>query len=240
MKNIKVIGIHPATATNHILNMYDRADQEDKIKLLIQRHDANVPLQNELPARFLSKQTIDIRAGEMLSLGVIGLYYAITSTASSRTFQVVVGVEDALKNEIENLISDGAIWEDGIAAKMPFQHTLVQGYLPKKRNVTTDDVIKALNDKIFIRDQYPHNCGLLLSIYAETGQIDFKRIISSCDVDKYTVVYVLAYDMPGLESVTVTMLEKGITAENFQAAQRWMNLPRSTPGPWLLNDEDKV
>lgn len=236
MNNLKMIGIHPATAVNHILNMYDDADEEERLKILIQRHGANVIPINELPKRFSSKQMIDIRAGEVLSLGVIGLYYSIFCSFNRRTFQIVVGVEDTLKKQIENLISDGAIWENEKEIKMPFQQTLIQGVMPMPHEIKTEEVVIAIDNKLAQREHNPDNCGLLVSVYGHAGKIDFKKIIDSCDLSKYSSVFVLAYQLPKIETVTVTMLEKDMSASDFVRAQRLITLPRSKSGPWLVND----
>lgn len=236
LNNIKIIGLHPATAVNHILNLYDGADNEEKMKILMKDYDVSAVPSNEIPKKFSSKQMIDIRAGEMLGVGIIGLYYSIFGQFENRTFQVAVGIEDALKLDIEKILVDGALWENETRQKMPFQQTLVQGYYPV-RDISTSDVIKAINHKIAMRSGYPTNCGLIVSVFSDGGQINFKEVIDKCKLDEYQQVYILAYDMPTLDTVTVTKLEVNMSAKDFQASQRIITLPRSPSGEWLVNDD---
>lgn len=235
MDNLKVIGVYPATAINHVLNVYDCSNEKDKIKVLIQTYDANAIPVNQVPKRFASKQMIDIKAGELLSLGVIGIYYSILGHEHNRTFQVIVGVEDVIKKQIENIISDGAIWENEIKKKMPFQQTLIQGYFPKSE-ITTERVIASINKKISVRSRYPEHCGLLISFFGTIGKINFEEIVKVCRLGVYDNVFVVAYHMPQLDTVEVLMLEENMDIKKFANARRLMNLPRGDSGPWLVNE----
>lgn len=241
MKNLKVLGIYPISALNHILKLYDEAPADEKVKLLVNQRGINIVPSNAVPKRFSSKQMVDISAGEMLSLGVVAHYFNLVSVGSARTYQAVVGVEDSLKTQVENFISDGAIWDDVSAERMPFQQTLIQGYLPRKRVISSQDVIKAINAKIRDRSNYPKHCGLIVSVYGELGVINFKEIIESCKLAAYDVVYVVAYEMPEIGYVTVTLLEESMPPDVFIANQKRMNLARTEGGPWLVNESlDKV
>ncbi len=236
MKNLKVLGIYPIPALNHILRLYDAAPEDKKIRLLINQRGINILPSNTVPKRFSSKRMVDISAGEMLSLGIVAHYFNLISIESKRTFQVVVGVEDNLKNQIENLISDGAIWDEGQEERMPFQQTLVQGYLPDKRTLSTRDVIEAINEKVRTRDTYPAHCGLIVSVYSGSVKIDFKEIIQTCKLATFDSVYVVVYEMPKINFASVTLLEESMPPSIFSANQKRLNLPRFDGGPWLVDE----
>jgi hypothetical protein len=235
MNNLKVVGIAPPSAINHVLKMYDAAKPNEKIKLLIQDKTANAIISNAVPKRFASRKTIDLRAGELLSLGVIGLYYNFYGILNHKSYQVVVGIEDNMKKEIESIISDGAIWDEQSLEKMPFQQTLVQGYYPTKK-LTTEDVIKAIDDKIQKRAEYPKNCGLIISLYAETGELNFQEITKKCELVAYQAVFIITYRMPLMDQAIVTLVEENMSEDKFKAGQRLMNLPRGPAGPWIVRD----
>jgi hypothetical protein len=76
---------------------------------------------------------------------------------------VVVGVEDGVKSNVENYLSDGGIWDNQTKEKMLYQQVAVQGYFPKSV-INNEHVARIIQEKINKRSRYPENCGLIVNI----------------------------------------------------------------------------
>ncbi len=232
--NLKIIALEPGSAVSHILELYDKKPIKEKMRLLLNSRLMDIVPMNNLPKFFASGRLIDINAGEMLSLGVIGVYYNLLDSHKSKSYQVVVGIDDSAKTSIENVLSDGAIWDNQQKQKMPFQQVMVQGYFPPKE-VNEDFVIEAINDKIRRRNDYPNHCGLLVSIYGDKGAINFKKIIDICDLDKFDIVFAVVYRLPELTKAIVARLDKSLTWEVFMQNTKNFSLDRfPRTGKWAI------
>lgn len=225
--NLKVIGIEPGSAVSLTLELYDKKSAKEKIRLLISNRLMDIIDIDNLPKDFSSGRLIDVSAGELLSLGVVGAYYNLLDYSKGKTYQVVVGVDDATKALIENVLSDGAIWDNQNRVKMPFQQVLAQGIDPPIK-LSENSVIEAINSKIQKRNTYPENCGLIVSVYGNEGQINFQRIIDSCDLDKFQVVFAVTYQLPELTTAIVTRLDKSFTENIFKQNVKRFHLNRFT------------
>ncbi len=225
--NLKVIGMEPGSAVSLALDLYDKKADNEKVHLLISSKLIDMVDVANLPKDFASGRLVDINAGELLSLGVVGTYYNLLDQAKNKTYQVVVGVDDASKTLTENVLSDGAIWDNQNKGKMPFQQVLVQGFYPE-RKITEESVIDAINNKISKRTQYPNNCGLIVSVYGEKGQINFQKILESCDLDKFQVVFAVTYQLPGLKTAMVARLDKSLAPDVFIQNAKNFKLDRFT------------
>ena len=82
--NLKVIGMEPGSAVSLVLDLYDNKLSEEKIKLLISKSIIDIVDIKNLPRDFASGKLVDIRTGELLSLGVIGAYYNLLDKNKGR------------------------------------------------------------------------------------------------------------------------------------------------------------
>ena len=147
----------------------------------------------------------------------------------------MVGTDDASKKLIENVLSDGAVWDNQSKGKMPFQQVLVQGYAPTKKIISEDDIINVINVKIQRRNELPEHCGLIISVYGNKGQINFQKIIDSCNLSIFEVVFCVTYKLPELGTAVVTRLEKGLSQKIFLQNAKRFSLDRfSNKGEWLI------
>jgi hypothetical protein len=204
---MRVIGITPGDAINHVLRLCEGKDDAQVISLLLNNRTTEMPPVNEIPPDFSSGNLVDIFIGELLGLGVMGAWYNFLGQEKGNTYQVVVAVDDASKNDIEYVLSDGAIWHDQAQSKMVFQQVTVQGYHPVKQ-ITNDDIIKTIQSKTNRRADYPENCGLIVNVYSRAGTVDFDEIIRSCDIEKFDTVVCIVYSLPVYKVASVKFLSK--------------------------------
>lgn len=237
--NFDGIGLHPDNAMRIVLKLYDEATTpKEKIDLLLH----NRPLQNlssaDLPPNFASGTTIDLNASELLGLGAVASYYNWTSqqAGTGNTYQAFVGIEDSAKAQAENVLSDGAIWHDQAHAKMVMQQVMVQGYFPGHK-ITSEDVVAQINKKAKRRADYPENCGLIVNLYSQSGDIDFNAIRqkAKADIEAYTDVYLVLYGLPALNFARVTYLSQPLARNLIIQLKR-------TPmdGTWSFNYDGKI
>jgi hypothetical protein len=203
------IGIHPENAVNIVVKLYDEQPTENKKIKLLTSNNTKVTLNSKtIDERFKSGQTIDINPGELIGLGLVASYYNHYGQRSGNTYQVVTGVEDSVKAQSENVLSDGAIWHNQTKQKMLFQTVMFQGYHPKQP-VTTERIIEQINLKSgIVRDRYPDNCGLIVNMFAEVANFDLKRIAAESNYKDYTDVYLVGYKLPALDFAYVFRLDE--------------------------------
>ena len=144
--NFDAIGFHPGNALKIALKIFDdQKTQDDKIKTILN----NRPIKNlnsvDLPPNFISGKTIDLNVSELLGIGCVATYYNWSSEEgkTGNTYQAMVGAEDSAKNQIENVLSDGAVWHDQARQKMLAQQVMVQGFFPEKP-IANADVVDAI------------------------------------------------------------------------------------------------
>lgn len=194
------IGLHPDNAMNIVLKLYDeQPTQAEKIKLLT-NNQAKVAIKSKaVDERFKSGQIIDVNAGELIGLGLVASYYNYYGERLGNTYQVMVGIEDSVKAQTENVLSDGAIWHDQTKQKMLYQTVMFQGYHPEQP-VTTESIIQQINHKTgSVRSRYPENCGLIVNMFAEAADFDLKRISAESNYKEYSQVFLVGYHLPALD-----------------------------------------
>jgi len=233
MVRLKITAMLPGSVVGYVTKLYDHLGDGDKVKLLSNNKVfGNIPTE-ALPREFSSGKLIDLNAGELLGLGIIGGYYNLQSQ-QGKTYQVGVGLEDSTKNSIELVLSDGIIWENETQQKMAFQQTMVQGLRPE-RTIDADNVIAAFNSKVARRSDYPDNCGLIVNIYSIKGQIDFQIVMNSVDLNAYQANLVITYDIPDLANARVINLQNGLTMQEVIINSKQFKLDRSnSDDPWKL------
>jgi hypothetical protein len=237
--NFDGIGLHPDNAMGIVLKLYDAvATPKERVDLLLH----NRPLANlnseDLPPNFASGKTIDLNASELLGLGTVAAYYNWTSqqVGTGNTYQAFVGIEDSAKAQTENVLSDGAIWHDQAHAKMVVQQVMAQGYFPE-RTITSEDVVAQINKKAKRRKDYLDNCGLIVNLYSQSGNIDFNAIRQKAkdDIKAFTDVFLVWYELPALSLARVTYLSEP-TARNLI-----IQLKRNPmSGTWAFNYDGKL
>jgi hypothetical protein len=195
-----------------------------------------MPPVNEIPADFSSGKLVDIYIGELLGLGVAGAWYDCLGQDDGNTYQVVVAVDDASKNNIEFVLSDGAIWHDQAQAKMVFQQVTVQGYYPQ-RHITDTDIINAVQSKANRRKDYPDNCGLIVNVYSSTGMFDFAGIMENSDIDKFNTVLCIVYGLPAHKQAFVKYLSKA-ERNTLPVTIMLDKFPKGTH--WQINDNANI
>jgi len=210
--NFDGVGLHPDNAMGIVLKMYDAvATPKERIDLLLH----NRPLENlnsvDLPSNFASGKTIDLNASELLGLGAVASYYNWSSeeAGTGNTYQAFVGIEDSAKSQEENVLSDGAIWHDQAHAKILVQQVMVQGYYPE-RKITDQDVAVQISKKAKRRSDYPDNCGLIVNLYSQSGEIDLDAIRKNAkaDVEAFNDVFLVWYKLPALDFARVMYLSE--------------------------------
>jgi hypothetical protein len=216
--NFDGMGLHPDNAMGIVLKLYDGvATPKERIDLLLH----NRPLANlksvDLPPNFASGKTIDLNASELLGLGAVASYYNWTSeeAGTGNTYQAFVGIEDSAKKQEENVLSDGAIWHDQAHAKMLIQQVMVQGYFPE-RMITDKDVAAQISKKAKRRSDYPNNCGLIVNIYSQSGELDLDAIRQDVkeDIAGFNDVFLVWYRLPMLDFARVMYMSEP-TARNL-------------------------
>lgn len=210
--NFDAIGLHPDNALKVALKIFDdQKSQDDKIRTLLN----NRPIKNlnsiDLPANFISGKTIDLNVSELLGIGCIASYFNWSSEEgkTDNTYQAMVGVEDSAKNQIENVLSDGAVWHDQAHQKMLAQQVMVQGFFPEKP-ITNADVVDAIKKKLKQRSNYPDNCMLIVNVFSKIGAIDRMTIWSEIKdlSESFTDVYVVVYSLPSLTMANVSYVSE--------------------------------
>ena len=210
--NFDVIGLHPDNALKIALKIFDdQTSRDDKIKTLLN----NRPIKNlnsvGLPANFISGKTIDLNISELLGVGCVASYFNWSSEEgkTNNTYQAVVGVEDSAKNQVENVLSDGAVWHDQAHKKMLAQQVMVQGYFPEKP-IGNADVVNAIKKKLKQRSGYPDNCMLIVNIFSSIGAINRMTIWNDIKdlTESFTDVYVVIYNLPLLTSANVSYVSE--------------------------------
>ena len=208
----EVIGLHPDNALKIALDIFDNKKSiDEKIKVLIN----NRPIKNldsiDVPANFASGKTIDLNSGELLGIGCVASYYnwASEQADTNNTYQAVVGIEDPSKRQIENLLSDGAIWHDQARQKIIAQQVMAQGYYPRKP-LTNSDAISAIKKKLEQRANYPDNCILIVNMFGDEISIDRKKIYDGIKHigGAFTDVYLVIYNLPDLTLANVSYISQ--------------------------------
>jgi hypothetical protein len=219
--NFDVIGLHPDNVLKIALSIFDnKKTTDDRIKALLN----NRPIKNlnsiDLPSNFKSGKTIDLNLSELLGIGCVTSYYGWASEQSGtdNTYQAIVGVEDATKQQIEALLSDGAVWHDQAHAKMLAQQVMAQGFYPEKP-LGNDDVVAAIKKKIEQRDSYPDDCMLIVNAFGNEIVINRSKIYNDIKdlANSFTDVYLVVYNLPSLTLANVSYISEpnapGLTIE---------------------------
>lgn len=216
-----VIGLHSTNAIKIALTLFDnKVTTDSKVKLLLNNRPINNLNSVDLPQNFASGKTIDLNTGELLGIGCVAAYYnwMAEEAGTGNTYQAVVGVEDSSKRDIENLLSDGAIWHDQAKAKIIAQQVMTQGYYPEKA-IDNVAVIDAIKMKMAKRNNYPENCILVVNAYADKIAIDRKTISDEIKnlAGPFTDIYLIIYNLPLLTMANVSYISqidtRGLTIE---------------------------
>jgi hypothetical protein len=119
---------------------------------------------------------------------------------------------------------------------MLVQQVMVQGYYPE-RKITSEDVVEQINKKAKRRKDYPDNCGLIVNLFSQSGDIDFNVIRQKAkdEIKTFTDVFLVLYELPALNLARVTYLSQP-TARNLI-----IQLKRSLmSGVWDFNYDGKL
>lgn len=210
--NFDVIGLHPDNALKIALKIFDnQTTQKDKIKTLLNNRPIKELNSVNLPPNFISGKTIDLNVSELLGIGCVSSYFNWSSeqAGTHNTYQAVVGVEDSVKSQIENVLSDGAVWHDQTRKKMLAQQVMVQGYFPEK-HISNTDIVDVIKKKLEQRDSYPDNCMLIVNIFSNIGAINRIAIWNGIKdlAGSFTDVYVVIYNLPSLTMANVSYVSE--------------------------------
>ncbi len=212
MKPHKNIGLHPDNALKIALKLFDNKQTTDeKVRLLL----SNRPIKNlesiDTPKDFASGKTIDINAGELLGIGSVATYYNWMSeeAGTGNTYQAVVGIEDAGKNQVESQLSDGAIYHDQVNGKILAQQVMAQGYYPDKW-ITSQDVIEVVRKKCDERQRYHENCILIVNVFGDKVNVNRKEIYDEISKfpEQFTDTYMVVYGLPSLKMAHVSFISE--------------------------------
>src|SRR5680860_958819 len=229
--NFDVIGLHPDNTLKIALTIFDSQDLvDDRIRTLLNNRPIKDINSIDLPANFTNGKTIDLNVGELLGIGSVASYYDWSSKegGTGNTYQAVVGIEDSAKKQVENLLSDGAIWHNQSRKKMLVQQVMVQGYFPQK-TITNSDVVDAIKKKMEQRDRYPENCILIVNAFGGVINIDRAKIYNDIKylANAYTDVYLVIYNLPLLTLANVSYISepsaRGLTIElkRYEYKNEW-------------------
>lgn len=212
VKPHKNIGLHPDNALKIALRLFDnKQTSNEKVKLLLNNRPIRSLVSVDIPKDFASGKTIDINAGELLGIGSVAAYYNWMSeeAGTDNTYQAVVGIEDAGKNQIESQLSDGAIYHDQVNQKILAQQVMTQGYYPNKW-ITSQDVIEAVKKKCDERDNYHENCILIVNVFGDKVDVDRKEIYDEISMfsKRFTDTYMVVYGLPSLAMAHVSFISK--------------------------------
>lgn len=212
MKPHKNIGLHPTNALKIALRLFDnKQTTKEKTKLLLNNRSVSNLESVDTPKDFASGKTIDINTGELLGIGSVAAYYNWMSeeAGTGNTYQAVVGIEDAGKNQIESQLSDGAVYHDQTNQKILAQQVMTQGYYPDKW-ITSHDVIEAVKMKCAERGKYHENCILIVNVFGDKVNVDRKIIYD--EISKlpkpFTDTYMVIYGLPSLSVAHVSFLSE--------------------------------
>jgi hypothetical protein len=235
------IGMDPDLAANYAVHLIDKAKTpKERVAMLLNNVETPLTAAKNTPKILESKRSIDIYVGELLGIAAAGMFYNWAGEANGNTYQVMVGVEDAVKSGIENFLSDGAIWHDQTKEKMVFQQVTAQGYYPSAP-VDSVAVANAITHKVKLRNQYPPNCGLIVNIYSSEGNVDFKKIAANCDLSSYTAVIINWYQLPEVDKLLTYYLDPVQLANNIPPPSLSVNLKRHPiAADWEYNFDDSV
>ncbi len=225
MDNIRitVAGMPSNEAAKAALEQYDLAPEDKRLSKILNNKAVDLKVISELPKKFAKGQMIDINIAELLSLGVIGSYY---QSHDHMPYSVLVGVDDSVKVNVELILSDGAIQKTGDNPRTPFQQVMAQGYhLPKGKTIE-DEIVSNVNKKVARRNDYPKDCGLIISVFANEGDVDFKRVMTECDMHAFGINFCIVYKMPSLEQCVVYWLDDSFNPETFRRNTTVVNLSR--------------
>lgn len=232
--NFDVLGLHPDNALKIALSIFDNKKSiDDRVNALL----SNRPIKNlnsiDLPDNFSSGKTIDLNLSELLGIGCVTTYFNWISqqTKTHNTYQAIVGIEDSAKQQIESLLSDGAVWHDQKHIKMLAQQVMTQGFYPKK-TITNDDVVAVIDKKIEQRESYPNNCMLIVNIFSNHIGIKESTIYTKIkDLAKsFTDVYLVVYDLPSLSLASVSYVSEPDTPSLTIELKRHQDI-----GEWRFN-----
>ncbi len=212
MKPHKNIGLHPDNALKIALKLFDNKQTiEEKVKLLLNNRPINNLESVDIPKDFASGKTIDINTGELLGIGSVAGYYNWMSeeAGSGNTYQAIVGIEDAGKNQIENQLSDGAVYHDQTNQKILAQQVMTQGYYPDKW-ITSKDVIEAVKKKCAERHKYQENCILIVNVFGDKVNVERKEIYDEISKfpEQFTDTYMVVYGLPSLKIAHVSFVSE--------------------------------
>ena len=220
---ITVTGMPANEATQAALEQYDLAPENKRLSKILNNKAVDLKVISKLPKKFAKGQMIDINIAELLSLGAIGCYY---QSHDHVPYSVLVGVDDSVKVNVELILSDGAIQKTGNNPRTPFQQVMAQGYhLPKGKTIE-DEIISSVNKKVARRKDYPKDCGLIISVFAEDGDVDFKKVMAECDMRAFGINFCIIYKMPSLEQCLVYWLDDSFDPETFRLNTAVVNLSR--------------
>ncbi|AHB42020.1 hypothetical protein RAAC3_TM7C00001G0154 [Candidatus Saccharibacteria bacterium RAAC3_TM7_1] len=212
MKPHKNIGLHPTNALKIALKLFDnKQTTKEKISLLLNNRSVSNLESVDTPKDFASGKTIDINAGELLGIGSVAAYYNWMSeeAGTGNTYQAVVGIEDAGKNQIESQLSDGAIYHDQVNGKILAQQVMTQGYYPDKW-ITSQDVIDAVKKKCAERHKYHENCILIVNVFGDKVNVDRKVIYDEISKlsEPFSDTYMVVYGLPSLKMAHVSFISE--------------------------------
>ena len=212
MKPHKNIGLHPDNALKIALKLFDnKQTTNEKVKLLLNNRSIKNLESVDTPKDFASGKTIDINAGELLGIGCVATFYNWIGeqAGSGNTYQAVVGIEDAGKNQIESQLSDGAIYHDQTNKKILAQQVMAQGYFPDKW-ITSKDVIAAVKKKCDERQNYHENCILIVNVFGDKVSVNRKEIYDEISKlpEQFTDTYMVVYGLPSLSMAHVSFISE--------------------------------
>jgi len=128
---------------------------------------------------------------------------------TGNTYQAVVGIEDAGKNQIDNQLSDGGIYHDQANQKILAQQVMAQGYYPDKW-ITSKDVVEAVRKKCDERDNYHENCILIVNVFGDKVNVDRKEIYDEISKfpKQFTDTYMVVYGLLSLKMAHVSVISE--------------------------------
>lgn len=226
--NFDVIGLHPDNALKIALSIFDNMKSTDcKVKALLNNRPIKCLNTIDLPANFSNGKFIDLNLSEILGIGCVTSYFMWISQQNNtnNTYQAIVGVEDSAKQQIENLLSDGAVWHDQAHVKMLAQQVMTQGFYPEKI-ITNDDVIAAIKKKNEQRDSYPENCMLIINAFGNQIEIDVSIIYKEIkDLTKsFSDTYLVVYSLPSLSLASVIYFSEPSAPELIIDLKRYSDI----------------
>ena len=226
--NFDVIGLHPDNALKIALSIFDNLESTDyKVKALLNNRPIKSLNSIDLPTNFSSGKTIDLNLSELLGIGCVASYFMWLSQQNNtnNTYQAIVGVEDSAKQQIESLLSDGAVWHDQAHIKMLAQQVMTQGFYPEK-TITNDDVIAAIKKKIEQRDIYPENCMLIINAFGNQIRINVSRIYNGIkDLTKsFSDTYLVVYSLPSLSHARVSYVSESSAPDLIIDLKRYADI----------------